>query len=212
MNAVIKHKLFSRAVIGLIVAAILIGGGWYFLDSRDAWPRGEALSVALRPVIEGKDADQALVAGAILGNYREARDNAKRWSGIYWGFTFAAAVLSALAALVLKLETPLFRTDASKKDIAALFSVATALLVTISTSGDFQRKWQANRTAAAEFERTGYQFLGQAGASPRAYLVLIGEISERRHLSILGTASREAESVPPSSKDTAGGASNPDKK
>jgi hypothetical protein len=50
---------------------------------------------------------------------------------------------------VLKLET-LLGNEALKKDCAALLSVAAALLVTLSTSGDFQRKWQANRIAAAE--------------------------------------------------------------
>ena len=84
--------------------------------------------------------------------------------------TFAAAVLSALAALVLKLET-LVKSDGAKKDLAALLSVAAALSITISTSGDFQRKWQANRIAAAELEHTGYEFLEKEGADARSYLL-----------------------------------------
>ncbi len=105
------------------------------------------------------------MARVIWDNYREARANASRWSGVYWGLTFAAAVLSALAALVLKLET-FVKSEGTKKDLAALLSVAAALMITISTSGDFQRKWQANRIAAAELERTGYEFLEKEWRRP----------------------------------------------
>jgi hypothetical protein len=59
-----------------------------------------------------------------------------------------------------KLES-ILRNEAIKKDVAA--AVAAAILITISTSGDFQRKWQANRTAAAELERIGYDFLEKSG-------------------------------------------------
>jgi hypothetical protein len=101
--------------------------------------------------------------------------------------TFSAAVLSALAALVLKLET-LIRNEGAKKDLAALLSVAAALLVTISTSGDFQRKWQANRIAAAELERSGYEFLEKDGADARSYLAPVGQSLLRRHMAIVGGA------------------------
>jgi len=94
--------------------------------------------------VDRKNADESLIARAILDNYREARTNASRWIGIYWGCTFVAAGLSALAGLVLKFETFL-KNDGVKKDVAATFSVCAALLITVSTSGDFQRKWQANR-------------------------------------------------------------------
>jgi len=57
----------------------------------------------------------------------------------------------------------LIRNEAAKKDIAAALAVAAALLVTISTSGDFQRKWQAKRVAAAELAITG----GSEKAGPR---------------------------------------------
>lgn len=66
-------------------------------------------------------------------------------------------------------------------------AVAAALLVTISTSGDFQRKWQANRTAAAELERAAYDFLENDGADARTYLGRISDSLHKRHMSILGT-------------------------
>jgi hypothetical protein len=174
-------------LVGALLLAIAIAGSWWFLDDRDTWPRGEALGAALRPLVEGKNSEQALVARAIWDNYLETRANASRWSGVYWGATFTAAVLSALAALILKLET-FTQTEGAKKDLAATLSVAAALLITISTSGDFQRKWHANRIAAAELERTGYEFLEKDGADARSYLAAVGQSLLRRHMAIVGSS------------------------
>jgi len=173
-----------RASIWLFLIGALVAGAWWLLEDRDTWPRGEALGTALRPLIEGKSSEQALVARAIWDNYLETRSNASRWSGVYWGFSFTAAALSALAALVLKLET-IIKNEGAKKDLAAMLSVVAALLMTISTSGDFQRKWQANRVAAAELERAGYEFLEKDGTDARSYLASIGQILLRRNMAII---------------------------
>lgn len=172
-------------LVSVLVLMALVAGTWWFLQDRDTWPRGDALGAALRPLIEGKNSEQALVARAIWDNYLETRANASRWSGLYWGLTFTAAVFSAMAAVVLKLET-IIKTEGAKKDLAALLSVTAALLITISTSGDFQRKWQANRIAAAELERTGYEFLERDGADARSYLATVGQSLLRRHMAIVG--------------------------
>jgi hypothetical protein len=87
--------------------------------------------------------------------------------------------------LILKLET-LIKNEGAKKDLAAMLSIVAALLITISTSGDFQRKWQANRIAAAELERTGYEFLEKDGADARSYLSTVGQSLLRRHMAIIG--------------------------
>lgn len=78
------------------------------------------------------------------------------------------------------------KNEAVKKDVAAVFAVGAALLITISTSGDFQRKWQANGIAAAELERIGYELLEKDGAAPRSYLASVGQILLRRHMAIVG--------------------------
>jgi hypothetical protein len=180
----------SRLVKALVAVAIIFSLAaviWCYLENHDSSSRGEALAIALRPVIEKSNTDQALVAKVILGNYEETRLNAAHWSGVYWGFTFIAAGLSALAALVLKLET-IMKNEGAKKDLAALFSVTAALLITISTGGDFQRKWQANRVAAAELERTGYDFLEKDGTEPRTYLASVGQTLLRRNMAIVGSS------------------------
>lgn len=175
----------SWLAVGMLVVVAVGVGMWYFFQFRASWPRGEALGTALKSVIEGKNGEQAFVARVIWENYLETRTNASRWSGLYWGLTFAAALSSALAALILKLET-IVRSEAAKKDVAALLSVAAALLITISTSGDFQRKWQANRIAAAELESAGYEFLENDGADARAYLGAVRQSLLRRHMAIVG--------------------------
>lgn len=164
-----------RALLAIVIVSALGIAVWWFFEDRGAWPRGEALGVALRLLIDKQNTDQSLVARAILDNYLETRSNASRWSGIYWGFTFLAASLSALAGIILKFET-FVKNEGMKKDIAAMFSVAAALLITISTSGDFQRKWQSNRIAAAELERTGYELLEKNVADPRTYFSSVAQI------------------------------------
>ena len=173
--------------VGLV---FLIAIFWFFLN-REFWPRGEALHEALHSFAVGKDADQATVAQAIWANYLEARTNASWWSAIFFGFTFGAAGMSALAGLILKFES-LVSNESQKKDIAAALSVLAAVLVTISSSGDFQRKWQANRVAAAELERAGYQMLEDNGANPRRHFADMGKILLDRHMSIVGTKSDQA--------------------
>jgi hypothetical protein len=176
------------AAIGVcaVISAVFVIAAWAWIADREAMPRAQALGSALRPLLDRTGSEAAIVARAILDNYEETRGNAARWSGVYWGFTFLAAVMSGLSALVLKLET-LIANEAAKKDLAAALSVAAALLVTIATSGDFQRKWQANREAAADLERAGYQLLASDASEPPRWLGRIGEILHRRHLAIVGS-------------------------
>ncbi|NGY06330.1 DUF4231 domain-containing protein [Solimonas terrae] len=172
-----------RQTLLLVLAPCIVVAGW--LCFHNNWPRGEALGIALQTAIAQGDADKSLVARLIWSNYVETRADASRWSGIYWGFTFTAALFSALAALILKFET-LLKNEAAKKDVAAILSVAAALLITVSTSGDFHQKWQANRVAAAQLEQIGYQFLSADGAEPRRYLPAVGRVLLVRSVAIAG--------------------------
>jgi len=178
-----------RVLVGVVILFVLGVGIWWYFESRGTWPRGEALSGALRPVIEGAGTDQSLVARVILENYLETRTDALYWSGVYWGSTFTAATVSAVAGLILKFET-IVKNEGVKKDIAAFLSILAALIITISSSGDFQRKWQANRIAAAELEQTGYEFLEKNGADPRAYFATVGQALLRRNLAIVGSGEK----------------------
>jgi hypothetical protein len=182
-------------VIGVILFVVLISSGVWFVVDHYFWPHGNAFQAAITPLTKSADADQALVANAILNNYHETRQYASQWSGVYWGFTFAAGVFSALAALILKFES-FMKDEAMKKDLASILSVTAALLVTLSTSGDFQNKWRSNRNAAADLEQLGYQFLASNGKESQSYLSAVGEIIHRRHVSILGVTDREQKTMP----------------
>jgi hypothetical protein len=119
----------------------------------------------------------------------EYRANAARWSGVYCSCVFGAAFLSALAGLVLKLELlqawPRFRND-----FAATAAMLAALLVTLSTSGDFQRKWQANRIAAAAMENLAYELIGaKTAAELNAVVAEIQTINDARNKGIVGEQS-----------------------
>lgn len=180
---------------GLVVAAAIA------LAVALYWPRADALAAALEPLIK-QDSDQSRVARAILDNYIETRSNASVWSGVYWSFTFCAAIFSALAGLLLKFES-IIKNEGLRKDTAALLSVSAALLITISTSGDFQRKWQANRVAASKLERAAYELLENRIADPHKHFATIGNILHERNLAVVGNLDRKAETAPQAGKSAA---------
>jgi hypothetical protein len=91
----------------------------------------------------------------VRDKYEEYATYSTRWSGAYWGFVFGATILGALGGILLKLDAlkdiKIFRL--SQSDIAALLAGAAALLIAISTGGDFAGKWRANRTAKNRAEQ-----------------------------------------------------------
>jgi len=122
----------------------------------------------------------------VLKTYREFRGNAVRWSAVYFGCVFGSAFLSAIAALILKLELLGGRLEL-RNDLAALLATFAALLVTLSTTGDFQRKWQANRIAAAEMESLAYELVRTSAATNLdAILTRIQTINSVRNQTIVG--------------------------
>lgn len=187
----------GKVILAVLLIVALVWVVVYAIEHHEEGIKDDVLGVALDAKFLGGDAAQKRVADAIVMNYQSTRKIAKTWSGVHWAFMFIAAALSGLSALVLKLESFL-KSEARKKDLAAFLSVVAALLITISTSGDFQRKWQANRIAAAELERMGYQFLKSDGADADSYYSTIGQVLLRRHMAIIGS-SDQTTSVSPGS-------------
>lgn len=91
----------------------------------------------------------------VRAKYAEYASYSTRWSAGYWGFVFGAAILSALSGILLKLDALEKQTilALSQTDIAALLAGTAALLITISSAGDFSGKWKANRTAKNRTEQ-----------------------------------------------------------
>src|SRR5690242_5036235 len=87
-----------------------------------------------------------VVKNKIQADYTEFRTAARNWSGAYHFCQFGSAILSATAALVLKLET--LGEIGIRNDLGASLAALAALLITILTTGRFKEKWEANRVAA----------------------------------------------------------------
>jgi hypothetical protein len=172
----------------------------------------ESRAVALGDLPQLYAPQSKALGKVVIDTYHEYRANAARWSGVYFSCVFGAAFLSALAGLVLKLELlqawPRFRND-----FAATAAMVAALLVTLSSSGDFQRKWQANRIAAAAMENLAYELIAaKTAAELDAVVAEIQAINDARNKGIVGEQSSGRPKQPSRSQESAqvgGGADAP---
>ncbi|HEY5177121.1 MAG TPA: SLATT domain-containing protein [Terriglobales bacterium] len=126
--------------------------------------------------------------GIVLAeNYHEYRTNSAWWSLAYYGCLFLSAFLSAMAAFVLKVECFPNKPEV-KKDLAALFSTIAAVLITLSTVGNFQQKWQANRLAATAMQNLVYDVWAKgAECGNKADICSrIEEVNQLRNQEIVG--------------------------
>jgi hypothetical protein len=166
--------VLALILVGVLLLALVVS------RFHDAQPRGAAMEdlPKLFPT-ESKELGQV-----VIKTYREYRGNAVRWSAAYFGCVFGSALFSALAGLLLKLEV-LGSRPRLRNDLAASLAVLAALLVTLSTTGDFQRKWQANRIAAASMENLAYELL-RSSASIDAVVGQIQIINDARNKGIVG--------------------------
>jgi len=111
---------------------------------------------------------------------------------LYFGCLFGSAFLSAMAALFLKLEI-LNEQPKLRNDISASLATLAALLITLSSIGDFQRKWGANRVAASAMENLAYELLRPSAASNRdSILTKIQAINSARNAGVVGDFSEVA--------------------
>jgi type VI protein secretion system component VasK len=74
----------------------------------------------------------------------------RAWSTAYNACVFGALILSAAAALVLKLHA--MGDGFPREDIAAVCAMVAAILSTAVATGGFQRKWRANRKARSALQ------------------------------------------------------------
>lgn len=151
-------------------------------------PRGEAIA---RIVSAEKDGilppGQKTLGTIIFASYEEYRGNTFRWSAAYYACLFLSAAFSALAGFVIKMRA-FSNAAVVKEDLAAFLAMLAALLITLSTVGDFQRKWHANRIAAADTEALVYELIKEPfGEAERAKVIAsLQEIGRTRNLEIVG--------------------------
>lgn len=72
------------------------------------------------------------------------------WNRLYYSSLYGAVILSALSALVLKLES--FK-GAWQVDAAALLATLAAIIGTASAAGNFPRRWRTARLARATMQK-----------------------------------------------------------
>lgn len=170
-----------------ITVAALVAVAMVLTDFTGAQSRG----TALEDLPQLFPPDNKALGQVVIKIYHEYRANAVRWSAAYFGSLFGSACLSALAGLVLKIE--LLQTwPRARNDVAAFAAMLAALLITLSTTGDFQRKWQANRIAAAAMENLAYELVNpQTPADLRAVVVEIQTINDARNKGIVGEQTRK---------------------
>ena len=118
------------------------------------------------------------------------RSNSTRWSFAYFGCTFGSAVLGAFAGVILKLDR-LAARDVLRKDLASIFAAVAALLITLSTTGDFEQKWRANRIAASQMENVAYE-LSDPTTKYEDIVAAIAEINEARNDAIIAKEAKKA--------------------
>ena len=185
-------RIFALVIAFILVILLAVGLTTLYLAQNQP-NRG----VAMEDLLELYHPETKPLGAIVVKTYREFRGNTIKWSAAYFGCLFGSALLSAMAGLVLKLEL-LDSQPKIRNDLAAAMATIAALLVTLSTTGDFQRKWQANRTAAAAMENLAYELVRPAAAmNLNTLLTLIQTINEKRNRGIIGEPG-EAPSLPAS--------------
>ena len=182
-NQVRKHTL-RVALVVLAVAAIvaIIYGTRVVIEA----PRGKGILTVLPKFLTGLPPQEKMIGQAILQNWIEYRHNAVLWSAAYFSCLFFSATFSAVAGLVLKLEFFLKNAEL-KKDLSAFLAMFAALLITLVTVGDFQKKWRANRLAATQMENLAYEFITADRKNTLAEFSLkIQQINMLRNQEIVG--------------------------
>jgi hypothetical protein len=124
-----------------IVALLLIAGNGFVLQAQPQPAAGA-------PPLSKEQREQMIQL--IAPHLRRAEIGSRLWSVAHNGCIFLSVILSAAAALVLKLD--FFRGKAYQNDVAASCAALAAVLVLIDTSGGFNRKWIANRATRASLQ------------------------------------------------------------
>ena len=172
-------------LIGMLLILVVAVIWWQAVKA----PRGLGLLETLPALLqELPNKDEQRIGKIILDNYQEYRGNTFFWSAAYFGCLFFSAVCAALAGLVIKLE--FLKNDSLKKDLAAVLAMVSALLITLSSVGNYHEHWLANRLAAAKTEKLGYAFMAADRESNLdAFLSQIQEIGYERNQDILSEQS-----------------------
>ncbi|MEA2337477.1 MAG: hypothetical protein QOE82_1484 [Thermoanaerobaculia bacterium] len=181
-------------LIVIVVVIALVIGGAVLRQPQASLQQGMSVP-ALEPLIP---ADRIPLYRVAVLNYNEYRANTSRWSFAYFGSVFGAAILSAMAGVILKLDV-LAKRDAFRKDVAAVSAALAALLITLSTMGRFEEKWRANRLAASAMENVAYD-LALSDADVPAIIKQMQEINRTRDEAVVAKSTGGEKPTTPAPK------------
>ena len=189
-------KGLKIALVAVLLLAIVLIAWWAL---RGPQTTGGYRGVAIAQLKNALPGDLAGLGELVIANYKEYRANTVRWSAAYFGCLFGAALLSACAGVLLKLESLKSRLGI-RNDLSAIMAALASLLITLMTIGSFEEKWRSNRIAASNMENLAYELL-KSGADQQkdAILSQIQSINEARNLGIVGkpaTPEPEADNAP----------------
>jgi hypothetical protein len=94
--------------------------------------------------------ERALLAKQIEQKYSWYDRGSRMWSIAHHSSLYLGAILSAAAALVLKMD--FLKGRSYTTDLAASGAAIASLLSTIAAAGGFDRKWRANRISRGKVD------------------------------------------------------------
>ena len=107
------------------------------------------------------------------GLRKRFRRGSAGWAVTYHVSMFGAVVLSALAALLIKLS--------EMDNLAAALATSAAVLTALSSVGDFQRKWHANRDAFYALDELLLKALDPQDLTDKQFKEFLVEILRTQH-------------------------------
>ena len=102
------------------------------------------------------DDERTFLNEELAGKLRWFNNGSRNWSTLHHCSLGVSVFLSALSALVLKIN---WFKDAypsvyeNREDIVAALAFAATVITAVSAAGSFGRKWQANRVSLGRIER-----------------------------------------------------------
>lgn len=107
------------------------------------------------------DDERTFLATELAAKFQWYYKGSRNWSAVHHWSLGVSAVLSALAAAVLKttwLEAAYPSFYLNREDVVAALASLATIVTAVSAAGSFGRKWQTNRISRGRIERLRIAF------------------------------------------------------
>jgi hypothetical protein len=102
------------------------------------------------------DDERTFLSAELAAKLRWFNNGSRNWSSLHHWSLGVSAFLSALSAVVLKinwLKSAYPSVYENREDIVAALAFAATLITAVSAAGSFGRKWQTNRVSRGRVQR-----------------------------------------------------------